>query len=153
MRLYKNIWHFKNIYNNYFCFCIGRNCTIKNVSPECKYKFYLNIIYKNRFLYNKTDYLLADFLYGNRAPGDAFLIFKEMIRENMSAHYVTERKDIYNDYLGNKRESLKVIQIKNKQYNITGDTLEKYLDLFLRLKVVVSGAEFYSMYTLFNFSI
>ena len=147
MRLNKNIWHFKNIYNNYFCFCIGRNCTIKNVSPECKYKFYLNIINKNRFLYNKTDYLLADFLYGNRAPGDAFLIFKEMLRENMSAHYVTERKDIYNDYLGYKRESLKVIQIKNKQYNITGDTLEKYLDLFLRLKVVVSGAEFYSMYS------
>ena len=72
-----------------------------------------------------------------------------MLRENMSAHYVTERKDIYNDYLGNKRESLKVIQIKNKQYNITGDTLEKYLDLFLRLKVVVSGAEFYSMYNIF----
>ena len=73
-----------------------------------------------------------------------------MLRENMSAHYVTERKDIYNDYSGYKRESLKVIQIKNKQYNITGDTLEKYLDLFLRLKVVVSGAEFYSMYILFN---
>ena len=115
----------------------------------CKYKFYLNIINKNRFLYNKTDYLLADFLYGNRAPGDAFIIFKEMLRENISAHYVTERKDIYNDYLGYKRESLKVIQIKNKHYNITGDTLEKYLDLFLRLKVVVSGAEFYSMYNIF----
>jgi hypothetical protein len=149
MRLYKNIWHFKNIYNNYFCFCIGKNCSIKNVSPECKYKFYLNIINNNRFLYNKTDYLLADFLFGDRAPGDAFLIFKEMLRENMSAHYVTERKDIYNDYSGYKRESLKVIQIKNKQYNITGDTLEKYLDLFLRLKVVVSGAEFYSMYNIF----
>jgi hypothetical protein len=73
-----------------------------------------------------------------------------MLRENMSAHYVTEREDIYNDYLVYKRESLKVIQIKNKQYNITGDTLEKYLDLFLRLKVVISGAEFYSMYILFN---
>jgi hypothetical protein len=146
MKLYKNIWHFKNIYNNYFCFCIGRNCSIENVSPECKYKFYLNIINKNRFLYNKTDYLLADFLFRDRAPGDAFLIFKEMLRENISAHYVTERKDIYNDYLGYKRESLKVIQIKNNQYNITGDTLEKYLDLFLRLKIVVSGAEFYSIY-------
>ena len=104
MALYKNI-------NNYFCFGIGKNCSIKNVSLECKYKFYLNIINKNRFLYNKTDYLLADFLYGNKALGDTFLIFKEMLRENMSSHYVTERKYIYNDYLGYKRESLKGIQI------------------------------------------
>ena len=78
INLSKNVWHFKNIYNNYFCFCLGNNCKKKN-NEECKYKFYLNIIDKNRFIHNKTDYLLADFLYGNRAPGDAYLLFKHFI--------------------------------------------------------------------------
>ena len=144
INLSKNVWHFKNIYNNYFCFCLGNNCKKKN-NEECKYKFYLNIIDKNRFIYNKTDYLLADFLYGNRAPGDAYLLFKKMIEQNLPAYYVTERKDIYSEFMNDN----KIIMIKNKQYSITGDTLEKYLDLFLRLKVVVSGAEFYSKYNIF----
>jgi CDP-glycerol glycerophosphotransferase (TagB/SpsB family) len=93
--------------------------------------------------------LLADFLYEDRAPGDAYLLFKEMIKHNLSAHYVTERKDIYQEFNNINRESLQIIPIINKQYNITGNTLEKYLNLFLRLKVVISGAEFYSIYNIF----
>ena len=143
--LTKNIWHFKNIYNNYFCFCIGNNCKGK----ICKYKFYLNIIDKNRFLYKKTDYLFGDFLHGSIAPGDAYLVFKEMIKQNLSAYYVTERNDIYKDYIDEKKEYLPVILIKNKQYEVNGDTLEKYLNLFLRLKAVVSGAKFTTIYDIF----
>ena len=145
----KNVWYFNNIYNNYFCFCYGNNCLYSNIPQICKYKFYLRIIDKNRFLYNKTEYLLADFLFEDRAPCDAFLLFKEMLKQNMSAHYVTERKDIYNEFSNNDKDKLRIIPINNKQYNITGDTLEKYLNLFLRLKAVVSGAEFYSNYNIF----
>ena len=29
INLSKNVWHFKNIYNNYFCFCLGNNCKKK----------------------------------------------------------------------------------------------------------------------------
>ena len=147
----KNNWIFNNIYNNYFCFCLGENCLYQNIPQECKYKFYLNIIDKNRYLYNKTHYLLADFLYGNRAPGDAYLVFKEMIKQNISAHYVTERKEIFNQYNSSNNEDLIIIPINNNQYNITGDSLEKYLNLFLRLKAVISGAEFYSIYNIFYF--
>ena len=147
----KNVWNFNNIYNNYFCFCYGKKCLYSKIPQLCKYKFYLSIIDKNRFLYNKTDYLLADFLFENRAPGDAFILFKEMIKQNLSAHYVTERKDIYNKYSNNDKDKLNIIPINNKLYNITGDTLEKYLNLFLRLKVVVSGAEFYSYYNIFYY--
>ena len=114
-----------------------------------QYSVYLSIIDNSRNLYNKTDYLLADFLYGNRASGDAYFVFKEMIKQNLSAHYFTERKDIYNEYNTSKKESLRVIPIIDKQYNITADFLEKYLNLFLRLKSVISGAEFFSIDNIF----
>ena len=43
----ENKWNFNNIYNNYFCFCIGISCLEKiNVFQQCKYKFYLTIIDK-----------------------------------------------------------------------------------------------------------
>ena len=69
-------------------------------------------------------YLLLDFLYSNRAPGDAFFLFREMVKHNMSAYYLTERKDIYQEYYDNKTKLQKVIPIINKQYNITGIILE-----------------------------
>ena len=43
-------WYFKNIYNNYFCFCIfsqNSTCLYKNINKKCKYYLYLNIIYKH----------------------------------------------------------------------------------------------------------
>ena len=145
----KDIWIFKNLYNHYFCFCYGKDCLYDNIPQECKYLLYLTIINDNKYLYNKTDYLLADFLFENRSPGDAYLLFKEMLKRNISSHYVTERKDIYDEFNSYDNESLTIIPIINKQYNITGNTLEKYLDLFLKLKAVISGAEFYSIYNIF----
>ena len=145
--LQKRIWFFKNIYNHYFCFCIGKNC-LKNINQECKFKFYLNIIDNHRFLYNKTDYLLADFLFEEVATGDAYIVFKEMIKQNLQAHYVTPRNDIYKEYI-NDNNNLKIIYIEKWNNYINGDTLEKYLDLILRLKSVVSGAEFLSIYNIF----
>ena len=146
---YKNTWYFKNIYNHYFCYCNGYNCKFDQNFDDCKYYLYLIIIDSNKHLYKKTYYLLVDFLYANRAPGDAYFIFKEMIKQNMSAFYFTERRDIYKEYYDNKTNFQKIIPIINKHYNITGNFLEKYLTLFLRLKSVISGSEFFSKENIF----
>jgi hypothetical protein len=76
INLLKNKWTMKNIYNQYFCFCKGEKCFSKKVIKEgqrCKYNFYLSIIDNNRYLYNKTDYLLADFLTEQLSADDAYL--------------------------------------------------------------------------------
>ena len=145
----KNIWYFKNINGNYFCFCNGKYCPKNQNFDDCKYYFYLNIINNNKNLYIKSNYLFLDFLYANRAPGDAYFVFKEMIKQNLSAFYLSERKDIYQDYFDNKIKFQKIIPIVNKQYNITGNILEKYLTLFLKLKAVISGSEFFSKENIF----
>ena len=145
----KNVWYFKNINGNYFCFCNGKYCPNNKNFEDCKYYFYLNIINNNKNIYIKSNYLFLDFLYANRAPGDAFFVFKEMIKQNLSAFYLSERKDIYQDYYDNKTKFQKIIPIVNKQYNITGNILEKYLTLFLKLKAVISGSEFFSKENIF----
>ena len=145
----KNIWQFKNIYNHYFCFCKGNICPFNQIFDECKYYLYLSIIDNNKDLYEKTYYLLVDFLYSNRAPGDAYFVFREMIKQNMSAFYLSERKDIYQEFYDNETKFQKIIPIINKQYNITGSILEKYLTLFLKLKSVISGSEFFSKENIF----
>ena len=146
---YKNTWYFKNIYNHYFCYCNGYDCKFDQNFDNCKYYLYLYIIDSNKHLYKKTYYFLVDFLYANRAPGDAYFVFKEMIKQNMSAFYFTERRDIYKEYYDNKTNFQRIIPIINKQYNITGNFLEKYLTLFLRLKSVISGSEFFSKENIF----
>ena len=145
----ENNWYLKNIYNHYFCFCSGHNCKHDKNFDICKYYFYLSIIDDNQNLYEKTYYLLDDFLFANRAPGDAYFVFREMVKQNMSAFYLTERRDIYKEYYDNKTKFQKVIPIINQQYEITGAILEKYLTFFLKLKCVISGSEFYSRENIF----
>ena len=91
-------WNFHNLFNEYFCFCKDLNSTKLKISQSCKYYFYLNLIDKNRNIYSKTDYLFIDFILNDLSSDDAFPIFKEMIKENMPAHYLTESSDIYNKY-------------------------------------------------------
>ena len=145
----KNFWHLKNIYNHYFCFCNGHHCKIDKNLDICKYYLYLSIIDKNKYLYKKTYYLFFDFLYSNRAPGDAFFIFREMDKQNISAFYLTERKDIYAQYFSNSTKFQRIIPIINRQYEISGNILEKYLNFFLKLKVVISGSQIDSKENIF----
>ena len=91
-------WNFHNLFNEYFCFCKDLNSTKLKISQSCKYYFYLNLIDKNRNIYSKTDYLFIDFILNDLSSDDAFPIFKEMIKENMPAHYLTESSDIYTKY-------------------------------------------------------
>ena len=144
----KNIWHFKNIYNNYFCFCNGL-CSYSKIHQKCKYLFYLYIIDNNRDLYNKTDYLLSDFYFAHKSSDDTYPIFKEMIRLNISAHYMDEKKNIYKKFCNKQKHCLKIIPVINKNIFIDGNFLEKYLDLILKLKAVIAGDHFYSFDNIF----
>ena len=145
----KNFWHLKNIYNHYFCFCNGHDCKLDNNLDTCKYYLYLSIIDKNKYLYKKTYYLFFDFLYWDRAPGDAFFVFREMEKQNISAFYLTERKDIYNQYFSNSTKFQRIIPIINRQYKISGNILEKYLNFILKLKAVISGSQIDSRENIF----
>ena len=137
-------WSFLNIYNHYFCLCKGFNCfpmINQNKFQKCKYDFNLNIIDNNRNIYDKTDYLFADFFLSNLSSDDAYPIFEEMIKNNKNVHYITQNKHIYKKYCRLNDICLIII----RDIIIDGDYLEKYLDLILKLKVAVSGSEFLSI--------
>ena len=143
-------WHFKNIYNHYFCFCKYSNnskCFYKTIKQKCKYNLYLNIIDNNRNLYKKTDYLFADFSSPETSTCEAYIVFNEMIKRNFSAHYMTKREDIYEKFK-NFETNVKLPIIFDGAF-INGDFLEKYLYLFLKLKAVISGAKIFSLNNLF----
>jgi CDP-glycerol glycerophosphotransferase (TagB/SpsB family) len=99
--------------------------------------------------YNKTDYLFADFSSENTATGEAFLVFKEMFKQNLSVHYLTKREEIYKEYKALNMNNSSYIPIIFDSNYINGYFLEKYFDLILRLKVVVSGAKIFSINNLF----
>ena len=148
----ENEWYFKNIYNNYFCFCkysINSNCLYRKINKKCKYYLYLKIIDNNKKLYNKTKYLFADFSTPEIAVGEAYLVFKEMVKENLSAYFLTKREDIYNQFNIFNYNYSYMSSIILGGYFINGDFLEKHLDLFLKLKAVISGARIYSIDNLF----
>ena len=148
-----NTWNFVNIYNYYFCFCRGNNClyqnllNIKNTTQICKYRFYLNLIEENKNLYNKTDYLLADFPGDFQSLDDAYPIYKKLISLGKNAYYMTINKILIKYKNNNNNLYNHIIQ---GNY-IHGDFLEKHFSLFLRLKAVISGAEYFSFNNLFYY--
>ena len=144
-------WYYNNIFDFFFCFCISSNstnCLYNNINQKCKYYLYLYIIDNNRNIYKKTDYLFSDFSSPETAPGEAFLIFNEMKKQNLSVHYMTKREDVYKINLNYNLSSQSKI-IFDFQY-INGNFLEKYLDIFLKLKSTISGAKIYSINNLFK---
>ena len=135
----ENKWVFKHIYRHYFCFCMGNNCLKKNIYEYCKYFFYAYIIDNNKKIYDKTDYLFIDFIFAELSSDDTFPLFKRMLLEKLPVHYITEKRDIYDQYCKNIKECLIILPVHKDQKPINGDFLEKYLTLFLKIKVVVSG--------------
>ena len=143
---FDNNWKFKNIYNNYFCLCKGK-CHYRYLPKLCKYNFYLYIIDNNKNEFNKTEFLLSDFF--SVTSDDTFPLFKEMIKLNINAHYIDNKKNIYNEICKNEKNCLKVISIKNNI--VDGDFLEKYLDIILKLKAIIAGHELKSIYNIFYY--
>ena len=64
-----------------------------------------------------------------------------MMNQNLSAHYITERKDLYDKYCRNKSNCQTIIPINRYTYFRFGDFVEKYLTLILKLKAVISCKE------------
>ena len=150
LKVKENIWYFNNIYNDYFCFFKFNKISdflYNNISQKCKYYLYLNIIDINRNIYKKTDYLFADFSSPETAPGEAFLIFNEMRKQNLKVYYMTKREDIYKNFSNYNVASNNNI-IFDSQY-INGNFLEKYLEIILKLKSTISGAKIFSINNLF----
>ena len=144
LNIFGDKWSFLNIYNYHFCLCKGFTCFPKMSDKKfqkCKYKFYLNIIDKNRNIYNKTDYLFADFFFSYLSSDDAYPIFKEMIKNSNNVHYITQNRNIYKKYCRLKGICLIII----RDIIINGEFLEKYLDLILKLKVTVASSGFISI--------
>ena len=42
--------------------------------------------------------MLADFSSPINAPGESYYVFREMIKKNLSAHYMTKRKELFKIY-------------------------------------------------------
>ena len=133
-------WTFQNIYNNYFCFCKGQNCSSQKVSQTCKIDFYKYIIDNNRYIYQKTDYLFIDFIFKEYGQDDTYPVFKQMGEDN-STHFITEKSEIYQKYCSNQIKCLKIIYMDRILYKLYGDFIEKYLSLILKLKAVISAKE------------
>ena len=145
-------WEFLNIYNHYYCSCRGSKCLYNKVTKLCKFYFYLTIIDSNKNVYKKTDYLLGDFILAGYSSDDVYPIFEEMMNSNLPVHYLTEEKDIYNKYCKNKTICLTIILVNKVNRVISGDFLEKYLSLLLRIKATITGAEFYYIKNLFYYT-
>ena len=135
---WENQWNFLNIYNEYFCFCKGFNC-LNLISKKCKYFFYLHLIDINNKIYKKTDFLLIDFVFKKYSADDVYPVYEEMINQNLSAHYFTEKEDIYEKYCHNKIHCNSIIHVDEKNYKINDLFLEKYLTLILKLRQVLSA--------------
>ena len=137
--IYENFWYFKNIYGNYFCLCKGEACfRVKNFQRS-KYLFYLNIIDKNKNVYPKNHYLFVDFIFSEYSSDDTFPIFKQMEIQNYYVHYLSEKKELYQQFCFKEEKCLKIILVNRSNYKINGDFLQKYLTLILKTKKVISG--------------
>ena len=63
------------------------------------------------------------------------------MKQNLSAHYITEKEELYDKYCGNKTNCQTIIPINRSTYYHFGDFVEKYLTLILKLKAVISCKE------------
>ena len=131
-------WVYRNIYNNYFCYCIGKRCVKEEVKQLCKYNFYKSVIDEHRNLYPKTEYIFVDFIFKNLPSDDTFPIFEEMIKRNMSARYISEKKELHEEYCQDNKNCEKIIPLNMYSYYRFGDFVEKYLTLILKIKAVIS---------------
>ena len=142
IHIIENVWRFENIYNYYFCFCKGKFCLKNKINQNCKFYFYSYLIDNNRNLYKKTDYLFIDFIFNELPSDDVYPVFEEMKKQNLPAHYLTEKNDIYQKYCKKENNCKTIIRINKNNYYNNGDFLEKYFDLILKLKSVISAKLF-----------
>ena len=62
-----------------------------------------------------------------------------MINKNLSAHYLTEKEEIFKKYCQKKNNCDTIILADDKNYKINDDFLERHFTLILKLKQVISS--------------
>ena len=135
-----NQWYFLNLLNEYFCFCKGFECLkINNTFHECKYFYYLYLIDININVYKKTDFLLMDFILKKYSSDDVYPIFEKMINKKLNAHYLTAKEEIFTNYCLNKKMCDSIILVKENEYKINDNFLERHFTLILKLRQVLSS--------------
>ena len=82
------------------------------------YFFYLNLIEKNREDYSKTNSLNIDFIF-------SFPKFKEILKENLPVHYLSEFQEILNDYCSKINKYQIIIAKKRLNFTINGISRKK----------------------------
>ena len=142
----ENKWYFKNIYNNYFCFCKGFYCIENKSFHKCKYYIYLYIIEKNKNVYKKEKYLFIDFIFPEYSSVDVYPIFQRMAINKNPVHYLTANKELYTQYCSQIEKCITIIYVNKNNYTINGEFLEKHLSLILKLKQVITAAGVYINY-------
>ena len=144
-------WEFKNIFNYYFCFCVGLNCLKIHLPQIIKSFCYMNIINHNRNIYPKTDYIFVDFIFEDLSSDDTYPVFEKMKKLNYPVHYITEKKKIIEKYCDDINNCSTIIKVNSDNYHYYADFLEKYLTLLLKTKSVISCKEssFHSLSYLF----
>ena len=60
----------------------------------------------------------------------------------MDAHYLTMSTEIYNNFCLNNYNCYNELQMIYGVKKINGDTLEKYIELILKLKVVITAEKY-----------
>jgi hypothetical protein len=73
-----------------------------------------------------------------------------MINQNFSAYYLTQNTDVYAKYCKMKSKCLKILPVFERREIIDGNFIEKYLTLILKLKAVISGAEFFFILIIYS---
>ena len=136
-------WHFRNFYNDYYCYCVGNNCfkNSEGISQTCKFLYYIVIIDKERYTFPKTDYIFVDFIFKSLTADDTYPVFQEMKKQNYPVHYITEKDDIRYKYCQNNTKCDTIITINENTYFTFGDFFENYLPLVLKTKAFISCKE------------
>ena len=93
--------------------------------------------------------MLSDFFDDNIESADAYPIFIKMVQNNINAYYLTMSSKIYKYFILDNSNYHKQLNIIYGIRKINGNFLEKYFELLLRLKVVVTAEQYESIDNIF----
>ena len=80
-----------------------------------------------------------DFVKADLSSDDTYPVFKEMLTMGDHAHYITGNLDIYKEHCGDDQYCKSILLAPKDLKPIYGDFLEKYIFVFFKLKVMISG--------------
>jgi len=78
----------------------------------------------------------ATFIFKSLPSDDTYPVFEEMINQNLSAHYITEKPELNKLYCQNKDKCQTILPMNMASYFKFGEFVEKYLTLFLYLETL-----------------